>query len=131
MVWSLLVFFLVVWSRTRAHTWCALVTGVQTCVLPIFGITFVHEGGEKTGRPPGGVVEGYVIARDILGMRALWGEIEALDNKVPAALQARMLVECGRLLERETVWLLREIGIPLDIADEIGRFGPGDRTGVV
>src|SRR3546814_9838049 len=68
--------------------------------------------------PPEEVVKGYVIAREILGMRALWGEIEALDNKVPAALQARMLVECGRLIERETVWLLREIGIPLDIADE-------------
>src|SRR3546814_19138191 len=39
-----------------------------------------------------------------------------------------MLVECGRLIERETVWLLREIGIPLDIADEIGRFGPGIGT---
>src|SRR3546814_15659745 len=52
--------------------------------------------------PPEEVVKGYVIAREILGMRALWGEIEALDNKVPAALQARMLVECGRLIERET-----------------------------
>src|SRR3546814_13031315 len=61
-------------------------------------------------------------------MREQWGESEALDNKETAALQARMLVECGRLIERETVWLLREIGIPLDIADEIGRFGPGIGT---
>src|SRR3546814_6936763 len=88
-------------SSRRRHTRCALVTGVQTCALPIFN--FVHEVREKTGMPPEEVVKGYVIAREILGMRALWGEIEALDNKVPAALQARMLVECGRLIERETV----------------------------
>src|SRR3990170_4863060 len=39
-----------------------------------------------------------------------------------------MLVECGRLIERETVWLLREVGIPLDIAGEVARFGEGVGT---
>src|SRR3546814_9283988 len=72
------------------------------------GINFVHEVREKTGMPPEEVVKAYVIAREISGMRDLWAEIEALDNKVPAQLQARMLVECGRLVERETVWFLRE-----------------------
>src|SRR3546814_13721524 len=75
--------------------------------------------------PPEEVVKAYVIAREISGMRDLWAEIEALDNKVPAQLQARMLVECGRLVERETVWFLREVGMPLDIAEVIGRFGRG------
>src|SRR3546814_14368807 len=61
-------------------------------------------------------------------MRDLWAEIEALDNKGPAQLQARMLVECGRLVERETVWFLREVGMPLDIAEVIGHFGQGVGT---
>src|SRR3546814_19790317 len=39
-----------------------------------------------------------------------------------------MLVECGRLVERETVWFLREVGMPLDIAEVIGRFGQGVGT---
>ena len=33
--------------------------------------------------------------------------IEALDNKVPAGLQSAMLIECGRLIERVAVWILR------------------------
>src|SRR3546814_3413558 len=39
-----------------------------------------------------------------------------------------MLVECGRLVERETVWFLREVGMPLDIAEVIGHFGQGVGT---
>src|SRR3546814_17621873 len=81
------------------------------------GINFVHEVREKTGMPPEEVVKGYVIAREILGMRALWGEIEALGTKVTAALQARMLVDCGRRIGRETVGLLGEVGIRLDLAE--------------
>src|SRR3546814_19331962 len=33
MLWSLMLFF---FSSRRRHTRCALVTGVQTCALPIF-----------------------------------------------------------------------------------------------
>jgi glutamate dehydrogenase len=105
-----------------------VVTVVSNNLINRLGINFVHEVREKTGMPPEEVVKAYVITREIFGMRGLWAEIEALDNKVPAPLQARMLVECGRLIERETVWFLREVGIPLDIAGEVGRFGVGVAT---
>jgi glutamate dehydrogenase len=105
-----------------------VVTVVSNGLINRVGINFVHEVREKTGMPPEEIVKAYVVTREIFGMRKLWAEIEALDNKVPAKLQAQMLVECGRLIERETVWLLREIGIPLDIAGEVGRFGTGVAT---
>jgi glutamate dehydrogenase len=79
------------------------------------GIMFVHEVREKTGMPAEEIARAYLAARDILGMRELWREIEALDNSASAAVQAAMLAECGRLLERTTVWLLRHADHPLDI----------------
>ncbi|WP_340116289.1 NAD-glutamate dehydrogenase [Pelagibius sp. 7325] len=105
-----------------------VVTVVSNDLINRVGINFVHEVREKTGLPPEEVVKAYIITREIFAMRDTWAEIEALDNKVPASLQARMLVECGRLIERETVWFLREVGMPLDIAGEIGRFGAGVAT---
>src|SRR3546814_4106440 len=33
-------------SSRRRHTRCALVTGVQTCALPIYGFVFFGKGGE-------------------------------------------------------------------------------------
>ncbi len=79
------------------------------------GILFVHEVREKTGMAPDDIARAYLAARDILGMRELWREIEALDNRAPTAVQAAMLAECGRLVERTAVWLLRHAEHPLAI----------------
>src|SRR3546814_8092655 len=53
------VFF--VFSSRRRHTRCALVTGVQTCALPIWAVRFVPaerpvggSGGQGAGLPRGG-----------------------------------------------------------------------------
>src|SRR3546814_7332601 len=37
MVWLLFCFVVFFFSSRRRHTRCALVTGVQTCALPIYG----------------------------------------------------------------------------------------------
>src|SRR3546814_9665033 len=38
------------WSSRRRHTRCALVTGVQTCALPISGLYRSPRGDRCTGR---------------------------------------------------------------------------------
>jgi glutamate dehydrogenase len=71
------------------------------------GLAFAEEVSSTTGRAKPEVALAYAGARDILEIGTLWREIEALDDQVPAAAQAAMLAECGRLLESCTVWLLR------------------------
>ncbi|HUP24327.1 MAG TPA: NAD-glutamate dehydrogenase [Thermoanaerobaculia bacterium] len=71
------------------------------------GLAFAEEVTGKTGRTKAEVARAYSAARDILAIGALWRDIEALDNQVPAAIQAAMLAECGRLVESCTVWVLR------------------------
>src|SRR3546814_11576973 len=41
-------------SSRRRHTRCALVTGVQTCALPIWGFPFSCGSGLAAGVPDGG-----------------------------------------------------------------------------
>jgi glutamate dehydrogenase len=72
------------------------------------GIAFVSEVSSKTGREPDQVALAYCAARRILRMSSLWRAIEALDGSVPGEAQLGMLTECGRLLERCTVWLLEQ-----------------------
>jgi glutamate dehydrogenase len=91
------------------------------------GITFVHEVRERTGMPTEEVARAYVVGREVFGLRELWDDIEALDNQVPAALQATMLAECGRTQERATVWFLR---LPEGLSD-IGALVDEYRDGVV
>jgi len=93
---------------------------IATCLTNLIvnrvGITYVHEVAEKTGATAADVARGFVAARDVFAMPQLWQSIEALDGRVPANEQARMLAEAGRLLERATVWFLREEVRPLDLA---------------
>jgi glutamate dehydrogenase len=78
------------------------------------GIAFVGEVAARTGHGPDQVALAYSAARQILRISALWQEIEALDGEVPAHVQLAMLAECGRLLERCTLWLLEQSGERID-----------------
>ncbi len=89
------------------------------------GVTFVHEAQEKTGLSPAEIARAYDITCQIFAMGDLFGAVEALDNKVAAALQAKLLAECGRLIERSTVWFLRHGGHPLDIRARVETYAEG------
>ena len=108
--------------RLRREIIATVITNVMVNRL---GPAFVHEVREKTGMPSEEIARGYIISTEIFGMRDLFAQIEALDNKVPASLQAAMLIECGRLVERATVWMLLEGGHPLDVDTLIADYGEG------
>ncbi|HEY3918117.1 MAG TPA: NAD-glutamate dehydrogenase domain-containing protein [Stellaceae bacterium] len=87
------------------------------------GITFLREIGARTGRSPGDVARAYMIVRQVFGLDALWTDINALDNKVPAQLQLEMFKAALRLVERVTAWFLA--GSRLDIAAQVEAYRPG------
>jgi glutamate dehydrogenase len=87
------------------------------------GIAFARELGDLTGRGPGEVTRAYMIVRRIYALGPFWDAVNALDNKVPAAVQHEMFLAAGRLVERATAWFLRNP--TLDIAAETKTFGAG------
>ncbi|MFP5284482.1 MAG: NAD-glutamate dehydrogenase domain-containing protein, partial [Thermoanaerobaculia bacterium] len=99
-----------------------IATAVTNSIVNRAGITFVHEVKEKTGLSGAEVARAYVATREVFALREIWAAIEALDNKVPAALQAQMLLECGRLIQRATVWFLTECRQPLDISGQVKAY---------
>jgi glutamate dehydrogenase len=88
-------------------------------------ITFVHDMKVRTGRSAPEVARAYVIVREVFELRDLWGEVEALDNRVPALMQTEMLLEIVDLIERAAAWLLH--GRRLDIGRQIDRLAPKAR----
>ena len=101
-----------------------IATFVANSVVNRAGITFASEMMEKSGRSAGDVAHAYAITRDAFALRPIWREIEALDNRVPAALQYDLMLGAARLVERATLWLLRS-GLPLDLRARLAQFGPG------
>ena len=70
--------------------WWALVTLAGVAALPL---CLRLLGGLQTDE----IARAYLAARDILGMRELWREIEALDNRASAAVQAASITETAAM----------------------------------
>jgi glutamate dehydrogenase len=80
----------------------------------------------RTGRAASEVARAYLILREVFDLRALWSEIEALDNTVNAQAQIEMLLEISGLVEHAAAWLLRRK--QLELGPGIARLAPGVRT---
>jgi glutamate dehydrogenase len=109
-------------ARHRLHREI-IATVVTNELVNRVGVTFVHEAKEKTGMTSADIARAYTISHEIFAMGDLFNEIEALDNKAPASLQAAMLIECGRLIEHGTAWFLRMGPHPLDIRAQVEGYG--------
>jgi glutamate dehydrogenase len=68
------------------------------------------------------VARAFTVVREILGLRRLWGDVEALDDRVPMAVQTEMVGDIGRVLTSLMRWLLRHRGPPIDVEAEVTRF---------
>jgi NAD-specific glutamate dehydrogenase len=94
------------------------------------GTTFAFRLADETGAGADDIARAYTAAREVFGLRGLWGEIEALDGRVPAETQIAMLLRSRILLEWSTRWLrARRRGarrIPARAARPVGARG---RTG--
>jgi glutamate dehydrogenase len=102
-----------------------IATYVVNSMVNRVGPTFVHRLQDETGTTPVQVVRAYVAARQVYDLATYWSAVQALDGRVPAALQADLLIEAGRLIYRGTLWFLGRPALLGDIAAAVGRMGPG------
>ena len=102
-----------------------IATSVTNSMVNRVGAAFISQFNEAHGFAPSETARAYAITRDCYGLRTLWAAIEALDNKVAASVQTAMLIDVGRLVERCTLWFLRNRPQPLDITAAIDAFAPG------
>jgi len=102
-----------------------IVTATTNSLVNRMGPVFAIRAQEDTGTDIGRIARAYTIAREITDMRDLWADIELLDNKVPTALQHRMLYVSGRLLRYLTYWVLNSRKGGLDIEHAVSTLRPG------
>jgi glutamate dehydrogenase len=101
-----------------------IATHVTNSMLNRVGSTFVHRLMETTGAKPHEIVRAFLLNREIFGFVSLWKAIEALDNRVDDAVQAAMLIDSSRLIDRGTMWFLRSRRLAEDMAATIAHFAP-------
>jgi glutamate dehydrogenase len=104
-----------------------IVTATTNSLVNRMGPVFAIRTQEDTGADIGSIARAFAIAREITGMRELWADIEALDDRVPTSLQYDMAHQTTRLLRPLTYWVLRNLGPDLDIERAVSRLKPGIR----
>ena len=100
-------------------------TVVVNQMVNLSGISFDHRMTEDTGASVVDVTRGWLVAREVFGFAELWAEIEALTGVVPLDTQLDLFLDCRRMAERGTLWLLRHRRPPIDIAAAVAQFRSG------
>ncbi|MEU0006951.1 NAD-glutamate dehydrogenase [Streptomyces sp. NPDC006314] len=86
------------------------------------GTTYLHRLREETGASLEEIVRAQTAARAIFCSAPVWDAVEALDNRVDAAVQTRIRLHSRRLVERGTRWLLNNRPQPLQLAETVEFF---------
>jgi glutamate dehydrogenase len=77
---------------------------------------------DDTGADPATVARAYTIAREVFAARAIWAQIEGLDNRIPAAVQYTSMFQSTRLLRHASYWLIENLHGNLDIERAVRRY---------
>lgn len=99
-----------------------IATAVTNATVNRMGSTFLLRMQEDTGRDIGEVAKAYTISRETLDARALWRQIDALDGRVPEAVQIDALEVIWRLQRALVRWLLLRPGPIPAISDAVARY---------
>ena len=88
------------------------------------GFNFVNRMQEETGASVAEIANCYTIACAVFELEEFWCQIEALNNKIPTAIQTGMLFQYRRTIRRVTRWFLRHRNKSLPLAKSIALYKP-------
>lgn len=112
--------------QMKEHSLRREIVSTQLCkvISDRMGINFVERMQRETGASMAFVIRAYIVARDIFQMESIWQQIMALDYKVPANTQYRMMLQLFYVIRRGTRWFLRNRKPSMGIEETIKEFSP-------
>lgn len=95
-----------------------IATKLANNIVDDMGPNYVLRKKEATGATIAEIAAAYVIAREVFNAHAIRAEVEALDNKIPADVQNRILFQVRRMVRRTSRWFLRHKNPALNSIEE-------------
>jgi glutamate dehydrogenase len=99
-----------------------IATAITNSLINRMGPVFPVRAQDDTGADPAAIARAYSIAREVFAARYIWTQIEALDNRISAAVQYTAMSQTTRLLRHMTFWLLENRRDDLDIERGVLRY---------
>lgn len=101
-----------------------IATKLANMLVNEMGPNFVQRMFEETGASAAEVAICYATVRELFDVANYWQQLEQLDNKIPAALQSRVLFQLRRTMRRATRWFVRHRDKSLNIEQTVAFFKP-------
>jgi glutamate dehydrogenase len=89
------------------------------------GPSLIVRIADQTGALPTAIASAFALVRDSYGMSALNEAIDALDNKIPGALQLELYAAIQDLLLDRIIWFLRNVDLTKGLADLVTHYRDG------
>ena len=103
-------------------------TQVASSMVDFMGITFVHRMKDAAGSTIPDIAKAFIASREVFKLDHWWQQIEALDHKIDASEQLKMMLMLIRLMRRSTRWFLRNNRCGVNVQESIDRFQAGVDT---
>ncbi|RXF73386.1 NAD-glutamate dehydrogenase [Hansschlegelia zhihuaiae] len=101
-----------------------IATVAANAVINRGGPALVVRLADQTGASPDRIAAAFAVARDAFGFDELNAEIDALDAKIPGALQLDLYAAVRDLMIHRMVWFLRNVDFSAGLERVIERFRP-------
>jgi glutamate dehydrogenase len=102
-----------------------IATVIANAMINRGGPAFVVKMMAATSTDPGQVAAAFTLARDAYGLERLYSEIDGLDGQIAGNTQLALYAELQALLERETLWLLRNADWTKPLEDLVLSYAQG------
>jgi glutamate dehydrogenase len=102
-----------------------IATAITNSLINRMGPVFPVRTQADTGADPAAIARGFTIAREVLDLRDIWTQVEALSVRVASAVQYAAIEHTTRILRHQCYWLLTNQRGDLDIDRAVARFRPG------
>lgn len=102
-----------------------IATRLSNIINNEMGFTFIYRLQEETRAHVSTIVRAYLIARAVLGLEAVWKEMEELGTTINAQKQMDMMMHYVRLARRVTRWFIRAQRRPLDLTETVALYSEG------
>ena len=101
-----------------------IATQVANHLTDMMGISYVYRLQQTTGASAGEIARAFAVSRDVFDARRYWEMIEALDYKIPSALQHKMMSVLIKLVRRSSRWFIRLKRQELNPREVVEYFAP-------
>jgi len=102
-----------------------IATQLSNSMINRGGPTLAMRIGDQTGASPAGIAAAFAAVRDSFAMTELNADIDALDGRIPGALQLELHAAVQDLLLDRLVWFRRNVDLSGGLADVVAHYRAG------